>query len=172
MNEQRSGIRENLVDNTAERLTESLARRLNRRKAMGKFFDWGFTVASALVIGRAATRTVQATSSGCFPPQGRWCSGAPFNKACPGSGGCPSGCSVCKTVNGSAQGIGCVYATGFWNSCCGNGKLVKCYDCKCGSAFGDTCGCASNQLNANGACGCDPHTPGGGGGDDPFFEEP
>lgn len=142
------------IDTRISHITEDFARKISRRKVLGK----GLKTIAGTVAGMSlgmfwGLPSAHAACSCSFPGCGNCsCRG----KTCP-SRGCPSGCTVCTTADGCA---GCIYASGYWvccQACCGTCNLgyQLCYDCKC-TGCGGTCGCKSNCLCG---CGCIQNEP-------------
>lgn len=134
----------------------SLAKTISRREALDK----GFRVASGalfvFLLGPSSASAMACETDpdcSCVPP-GAFCANCPETQA----GGCPPGCSVCTT----GEGLGCIYEDGFWVASCDGTKTAKCYDCKCGPNFEDTCGCCSQSTPDPSPPGGDPPRCGGG----------
>lgn len=131
------------IDRLTALAAESFARITSRRGFMRKALHVGFVTLAGTMAGQliSPSRAYAACNTiNCAPPRGYCCTDLGF--PCPLSGGCPTGCSICTT----GQGSGCVYDTGWWTLTCANGNTILCYDCKCPSTGGynDTCGCASD----------------------------
>lgn len=132
--------------------TESLARRLARRKMLGTAVKGAVAAIAAATIGQF-TNLRQAFAVSCTCDD-NWTNGVPCDNighSCPSSG-CPSGCSVCccNDCNGW-----CNYPSGSWTSCsglgkCGNGYKI-CTDCKCGNPCTkqNRCTCLSQCICCN-----------------------
>lgn len=128
----------------------SLAKTVSRREALEKAFRVAGGTLFVLLLGPSSASAMSCETDpdcSCVPPNGTWCDG------CPDAGGCPPGCEVCTT----GEGLACIYDDGYWITSCDGTKTAKCYDCKCGSGFNDTCGCCSQST-------INPTPPGGGGG--------
>ncbi len=114
-----------------ERVGESLARRVNRRRFLGRSAASVFGVVAAWAVAGGGSRSALAshcatTSSECqcHPPGGRFCSGS----QCSGAD-CGSGCTLYRGF----------YDTGCWCTLTCNGGHYRCCDCQCGDTL---CGCA------------------------------
>ncbi len=114
------------LDEHLSMLSESLARRLNRRKALVNTAKGLFATVTGITLAQLTNITnAFAVSCSCT---GNICT-------CGGSGyQCPSGCSTCTSSSGCSY---CPHPSGHWVSCnglgnCGNGYKV-CIDCKCSS---------------------------------------
>ncbi len=111
-------------------LSESFARKFNRRKMMSGTIKGVFATVAAASIGQL-TNLGQAFAQSCTCDEG-WTQGHPCNYwgyPCP-SNGCPSGMKVCYKPN---CGGWCDYTSGHWVSCSGLGASHKgyklCWDC-------------------------------------------
>lgn len=134
------------VDEKLSVLSEGLARKVSRRRFLARGVTGvGATIAATTLMEFEGMPAARASTCGCSPPRGVFCGGCQNANSVT----CPAGCSVCTR----GQCSGCIYTSGYWVGCsgqgtCGNGYNV-CYDCKCGSCSG-TCGCGSNCR----CCGC------------------
>ena len=132
------------LDEHLSMLSESLARRLNRRKALVNTAKGLFAAVTGIALGQLTSITnAFAVSCTCT---GNICT-------CDGGTGtsCPSGCTTCTSSSGC--GSYCDHSNGYWVSCsglgkCGNGYKI-CIDCKCGSCS-NLCTCLSACI----CCGC------------------
>jgi hypothetical protein len=127
--------------------TESLARKLDRRKMIRTSVTGLFTTVAAVTVGQL-TNVGQAFAATCTCDN-NWTNGHPCNTighACP-SNGCPSGCSVCH--NNDCGGW-CNWSSGHWVSCSHQGASGKgyrlCWDCKC-TTCKHKCSCLSSCIN-------------------------
>lgn len=156
-------MKESLLDIWIELLTESLTRKLDRRRALFQLSRSGFLLLSSAVLGMTMRELdAQGVCTACDPPNNRYCDA--MGKPCPDGPGCPQGCTVCL----KGQGTECIYSQGFWTICTdipgfGAAEIV-CYDCKCGPVFTDTCGCKSKPMPAfdcgsEGGDGCTKEPP-------------
>ena len=99
------------VDETVSRWTETLARKISRRRIVSTGLKGIAATAAAWTIGNfAAGQSAEAVSCSCSYPGCGSCSC--LGKTCPTSG-CPSGCYVCTTSSGCG---GMLAATGSMRS--------------------------------------------------------
>lgn len=135
------------ADSLVDSLSENAARRLSRRRFLGKGVKGAAVVMSAVFAGSfAGIRRAFAFGCGC---NGLSC-GPPLPT---GQAGCKSGCTVCKSASGCGY---CVYSIGYWVccfDCCGRygHGYYLCYDCKCpgcASACTQQSGCICNNCTS------------------------
>jgi hypothetical protein len=137
--------------------SESLARRLGRRKMVGTAVGGLFTAIAAATVGQltnvgdAFARSRHHhhhTTTNCTCDY-NWTRGSPCDSLhypCPPNG-CPSGCSTCMMND---CGGGCPWNTGSWVSCSNQGPSGQgyqlCVDCKCPDC-NHFCSCLSSCIN-------------------------
>jgi len=140
-------------DNQISILTESFARKFDRRKMVGNTVKGLFATVAAATVGQLAN-VGEAFAVTCTCDDG-WTTGHPCGNigfSCPHNtsttNGCPSGCSVCTNANGGCGGF-CTYSSGHWVSCShlgSSGKGYKlCWDCKCPTCT-HHCSCLSGCI--------------------------
>jgi hypothetical protein len=131
------------LDTDLSLLSESAARKLNRREVMTHSLKGVVATVAGISVG-ALIRPSDALADDCqcgWPggPPGQTCGSIGYT--CP-SWGCPSGCQTC--IQGDCDDCG--YPSGWWTSCsCGlcNIGFRACFDCVCtGCGYGE-CGCLS-----------------------------
>lgn len=146
--------------NLVKRLSRSVAIGLSRRDLIHQGFRLAGGALFMFLLGRSGSVAAFADESACDPCQ------FPFGKkctACPDLG-CPESCSICKLDEGAF----CIYPSGYWTVNCGDNLVARCYDCKCGDNYEDTCGCQSKSydpsigMGGGGACGGQPCNDKGG----------
>ena len=122
-----------------ERVGEALARRLDRRRVVGRAAAAAFGAVAAWAVegigptGALATHcAITSSDCRCRPPEGRFCSGSPCNGASSGNG--------CELYTGH-------YETGCWCTMTCDGGHYKCCDCRCG---GTLCGCSAFVPDGSG----------------------
>ncbi len=135
------------LDEHLSMLSESFARRLNRRKAFTNTAKGLFATAAGITLAQL-TNITKAFAVSCTCT-GNLCT-------CGGTAGnqCPSGCTTCTKSSGCSY---CPHSSGSWVSCtglgnCGAGYKV-CIDCKCGSGScsqSTFCTCLSSCI----CCSC------------------
>jgi hypothetical protein len=125
------------VDDKLSLASESLARRISRRRLFVRVAQSTVAVVSGVAVGELrAFTTAEATV----------CTGASFCSN--GSSGphCPSGCSICTSGDGCND---CPHTSGYWTvsgfGTCGNG-WVYCTDCKCPDC--------TNTCTSQSSCNC------------------
>jgi hypothetical protein len=129
-------------------LSESFARKFNRRKVIGSTVKGVVATVAAATVGQLANLG-QAFAASCTCDEG-WTLGKTcgyYGFPCP-KNGCPSQCTVCTRP--SCHGW-CNWNSGNWVSCSGLGPSGKgyklCWDCwKCGNVGGNCqpkCSCLS-----------------------------
>jgi hypothetical protein len=126
--------------------SEDIARKLSRRTLLFRTLKGTAATAAALSVGSfVGVKNAFADACDCTPP-GQFCWA--IGKTCPFNG-CPTGCSICTTSDGCG---GCIYSSGYWVACTGQGSCSNgyrlCYDCKC-PGCGTTCGCLSGCICCN-----------------------
>lgn len=139
------------VDRQISLFSESLARRLGRRKMVGVTIGGLFTTIAAATVGQFAplgevfARSSQRNSCTC---DYNWTGGSPCNSLgypCP-SNGCPTNCSVCSHHD---CGGACTWSSGRWVSCSHQGPSGQgyrlCWDCKCPDCH-HYCSCLSSCI--------------------------
>jgi hypothetical protein len=133
------------LDEHLSMLSESLARRLNRRKALVNTAKGLFATVTGITLGQLTNITnAFAVTCDCHWAQGHQC-------ACGGTGSqCPSNCTTCTNSNW-CNGV-CNYPNGHWVSCsglgtCGNGYKI-CIDCQCPNCS-YLCTCLSTCICCN-----------------------
>lgn len=138
-------------DKNVSVLTESITRKIARRKLIGTTIKGLFATSAALTFGQLIN-VKQAFAASCTCDNnwttGHLCSG------CPSSANCPSGCTVCTTTQ--SCGGWCNYSNGRWTSCTGQGTCGVgykiCTDCICPSCS-NRCTCLSGCV----CCNCCTH---------------
>ena len=125
-----------------ERVGEALARRLDRRRVVGRAAAAAFGAVAAWAVegigptGALATHcAITSSDCRCRPPEGRFCSGSQCSGATCGNG--------CELYTGH-------YETGCWCTMTCDGGHYKCCDCRCGST---SCGCGEFVGDGSGGSG-------------------
>lgn len=130
------------LDKRISTFTESVTRRISRRKALANTTKGLFATIAGIAFGELSNiKNAFASSCNCT---GHIC-------ACGGNGlTCPSNCTTC-TSSDWCNGY-CDHPNGYWVSCsglgrCGNGYYV-CIDCKC-PGCNNTCTCLAGCFCCN-----------------------
>jgi hypothetical protein len=124
--------------------TESVVRRLSRRKMVTRTVKGLFATVALAAIGQGTGLTKAFAANPCTCDDG-WTTGHLCNYygyKCP-SNGCPSGCSLCHSND---CGGWCNWSSGQWVSCSHQGHSGRgyklCWDCKCTTCT-NKCSCLS-----------------------------
>lgn len=137
------------VDKNTGMATETLARKLSRRRALANGVKGVVAATTALMLGQGLHHDAGAACVCNWAILPR-CSG------CPSGYGCPSGMTPCKLWDAPYDpntGYGCNgycnYSSGSWISCTGLGYgygYMVCTDCK-GPSCSNLCTCLSQCIN-------------------------
>jgi hypothetical protein len=130
-------------DESVNLLSESIARRLTRRRVLINGMKGVVGSLAALSLGMLRTPLeALASNPGCSWLGGSTNKNCPQHPTCPQAPGCPSGCSICT----DACAAHCPWPGGSWTvGSCGTCNLgwYVCTDCMCNSCDAYLCTCES-----------------------------
>ena len=146
----------NAIDRKMGLVSESLVRRISRRRVLSKGLRGAVATAAGLAVGQGfGLRGAEAFCAPCDWAMGVNCSNT---RPCPAAGGCPSGCRRCVSGSPTYGCSGwCPFSYGQWVNCNGLGYgygYTVCTDCDCNyrssgapADCGNLCTCLSQCIN-------------------------
>lgn len=133
-------------DKDIQKLAGNFSRKLSRKNFLERAAAGIAGIFAFALIKPASDAGVAFahSSTPCYPPFGKFCSG------CGSDSTCPSGFETCTSSNDYCWQGYCIYSSGWWYSASSSSGKHKCRDCQykskplpCNGGNTDQCGCMS-----------------------------